>query len=85
MWIAWEFQVPATTTLPTFLIQQIPFKYVFSDNWRWICGLVVKSFGSRDVFAGGHYDACCRSNAFDLHNTVILQILKFSSLWGGLF
>ena len=38
---------------------------------------MVKSFGSRIVFADEYCRACCRSNAFNFHTTVTVQILRF--------
>ena len=38
---------------------------------------MVQSFGSQDEIADGHYCACPRSNAFNLHSKVTVPILLF--------
>ena len=75
MRIGKRFQFSVLATLVTLLIQPTRLKNGFSNDSILNYDLVVKSFGSQDVFA----DECCRSNAFKLHTTMIVQTLKFNS------
>ena len=43
------------------------------------CGLVVKSFKSRDKFADENCRACFHSNVFNIHTTVKVETLHCSS------
>ena len=47
--------------------------------------LLVKTCGSRNVFADEICPARCRPNAFHAHITVTVQILKFFSYFESLF
>ena len=72
-------QVPASVKLATLLFQPIRYECVFSDIYIWIYGLVDERFGSRDVFAGGYYLACCIFNDFNLNTTKSVQNLGLFS------
>ena len=39
-----DFALPALSTLKTLLLRPNRFRYAFSSNWIWSCGLVVKKF-----------------------------------------
>ena len=56
------------TKTATLLFQTFKFR-VFLDNQTKKSGLEVESFQSQDVIADDYCRACCRSNAFNFHNT----------------
>ena len=80
------FQLSATATLETFLFQWIRNENIVSDNKIENCGVVVRSFWSRDVVYYEYCFACRLSNDFNIHTKVTVQkniflFLSCKSLW----
>ena len=78
-----QFRIPAMKTLVTLLIQPIRCKDVFSVNWKWTCGLVVKGL----LGSLSHYKDLCwqfhESEAFNLYTTFSVQIQNLFFFWNS--